>query len=207
MGLINNKKSEEERMREQAAIKDSMNTASIEQQALAEKQKDSSSNKIFNIKEARQRIKETLLGYKTTYNKYKDQNGKVKTETEKIDENPRKLCNRAGAGIFLDEAKTFLNLNTITSYLPPETIENKGKATLKPIYKQIVFYHPWYEIPSTTDAGNIISTIRSPMIDAMNKASDGRLIKSQEKVRVEKESVSREGSADDNDSSSSGDLF
>lgn len=208
---IRNKKTDEERMREQAAIKDSMNTGKIEQQALAQKQKEreQTQNKLFDVEGARTRIKQGLLGYKKKYVKYRDDDtGDVKTKAIKEDTRDKQLCNEDGAGVFMDEANSFLNHNTISTYLPAKTIERKCKGTLKPIYKQIVFNHPWYEIESTTDGGDIVSLIRNPMIDAMNKARGGRLIKNQEKIRVEKESVSREGGTDnEEDDNKLGGLF
>jgi len=211
MGLTGNKKTDEEKMREQAAIKESTQTGKIEQHAMAQKQKqkEQNENKLFNVEGARQRIKEGLLGYKKKYVRWKDQDtGDIKEGFKKQQTRNKQLCNQDGAGIFMDEANSFLNQNTISSYLPAKTIERKSKGTLKPIYKQIVFKHHIYDIDSTEDAGDIISIIRNPMIDAMNKSRGGRMIDNQEQIRVEKESISREGGTDDeNDDDKLGGLF
>lgn len=211
MGLTGNDKSKEEKMREQAAIKDSANTGKIEQRAVAQKQKEKqqTSNKLFDVESARQRIREGLLGYREQIIKYRDPDtGDVKTDVKKTNQRDRQLCNEEAAGIFMDEANSFLNHNTITTYLPASTIENKCKGTLQPIYKQIWKNFHLFSIDGTEDAEDIISIIRNPMIDAMNKGRGGRMIKNQEQIRVEKESISREGGEDDDDDSSGiGGLF
>jgi len=202
MGLRNNK-SEEEKMRERAAIKDSANTGKLEQQAVAQKQKEreQTQNKLFDVEGARQRIKQGLLGYKKQYVRYQNPDtGNIEVEKKKESTRNKQLCNEEGASVFMDEANSFLNHNTISTYLPAKTIERKCKGTLKPIYKQIVFSHHKFDIDSREDAGDIVSLIRNPMIDAMNKARGGRLIQNQEKIRVEKESISREGGDDSEDS-------
>lgn len=209
MGIRNNKKSDEEKMRERAAIQDSANTVSIEQQAVAQKQneRDQTENKLFDVEGARKRIQQGLLGYKKRIIQYKDPNtGEVKTEVKKTEQRSRQLCNEEAAGIFMDEANSFLNHNTITTYLPASTIQNKCKGTLQPIYKQIWKNWHIFNINGTEDAEDIVSIIRNPMIDATNKARGGRLIKNQEKIRIEKESISREGKSGDEDKTSDGAL-
>lgn len=211
MGLIRNRKSEEERMRERAAIQDSINTGGVEQQALQKKQqeREESGNKLFDVEGARKRIRQGLLGYKKESYKYRDpESGDIKVAQRKKSLRDKNLCNEDGAAVFLDEANSFLNHNTISTYLPGKTIERKCKGTLKPIYKQIVVNHHKFEINDTADAGDIVSLIRNPMIDAMNKARGGRLIKNQEQIRVEKESRSIEGSKEENEEDNSfGGLF
>lgn len=209
MGIRNNKKSDEEKMRERAAIQDSANTGSIEQQAVAQKQneRDQTENKLFDVEGARKRIQQGLLGYKKRIIQYKNPNtGEVKTEVKKTEQRSRQLCNEEAAGIFMDEANSFLNHNTITTYLPASTIQNKCKGTLQPIYKQIWKNWHIFNINGTEDAEDIVSIIRNPMIDATNKARGGRLIKNQEKIRIEKESISREGKSGDEDKTSDGAL-
>jgi hypothetical protein len=189
-------------MREQAAIKEASQTGNIEQRAVAQKQeeKQQSSNKLFDVESARQRIREGLLGYRERLDRYRDpESGEVQTQMVKVNERDRQLCNEEAAGIFMDEANSFLNHNTITTYLPASTIENKCKGTLQPIYKQIWKNFHLFDINGTEDAEDIVSIIRNPMIDAMNKGRGGRMIKNQEQIRVEKESISREGGSDDDD--------
>lgn len=197
------KKKKEEAMRKKAAQKDASQTQKIEAQAMAQKQKnkDQTENNLFDVESARQRIRQGLLGYKQQSKPVKNQEtGDIEVVTYKWDERDRSLCNKEAAGIFMDEANSFLNQNTITTYLPAKTIENKCKGTLQPIYKQIFKNWHIFDIDGTEDAEDIISIIRNPMIDAMNKARGGRLIKQQEQIRVEKESVTRdEGSESDND--------
>lgn len=208
---IRNKKSDEQRMRDQAAIKDSIDTGDIEAQAVAQKRKEKkeTENKLFDVESARQRIREGLLGYREQIVNFKDPDtGDISARKIKDSTRKKKLCNEEGASVFMDEVNSFLNHNTISSYLPAKTIQNKSKGTLKAIYKQMIFNHHKYNIQSTEDAGDIISIIRNPMIDAMNKSRGGRMIQNQEKIRVEKESISREGGSDDEDSSSTlGGLF
>ena len=206
---IRDKKTEEEKARERAAIQDSMQTGGIEQQAINQKQqeKKGNSNQLFDVESARQMIKEGLLGKKTK--PVQVQNPETKEiQVKQYVEYSRKdsLCNEEGAYKFLDEANSFLNKNTISTYLPASTIENKGKGTLKEVYKQIIVNWHIYDI-NPEDAGDIISIIRNPMIDAMNKARGGRLIKNQEQIRVEKESISREGSSESDDNDSRFNLF
>jgi len=203
-------KSEADKRREAASIQDAAKTGQIEQQAVAQKQKERSQteNKLFDVETARRRIKEGLLGYKKKYVRWKDKDtGEVKEGFKKTETRDKSLCNEEGAGVFMDEANSFLNHNTISTYLPAKTIERKCKGTLKPIYKQIVFNHHKFNINSTSDAGDIVSLIRNPMIDAMNKSRGGRLIKNQEQIRVEKESISREGGSDENEDDKLGGLF
>lgn len=200
MVLGNNGKTEEEKIRERTAIKDSASTGTIEQQAMQKKQKEreQTRNKLFDVEGARKRIQQGLLGYKKRFVPYQDpETENIEVKQVKEETRNKQLCNEDGASVFMDEANSFLNHNTISTYLEAQTIERKAKGTLKPIYKQIVFNHHKFNISSTSDAGDIVSIIRNPMIDAMNKARGGRLIKNQEKIRVEKESVSREGSSDD----------
>lgn len=204
MGIRGDDKDEAQKRREAAAIKDSANTASIEQQAVAQKQKEreQTENKLFDVEGARARIQQGLLGYKKRVLQYRDpDSGEVQTKVQKTDVRDRSLCNEEAAGIFMDEANSFLNHNTITTYLPASTIENKCKGTLQPIYKQIWKNWHLFDINGTEDAEDIISIIRNPMIDATNKARGGRLIKNQEKIRVEKESISREGGDNEDDGS------
>jgi len=128
MGLTGSDKTKEEKMREQAAIKDSANTGKIEQRAVAQKQKEKqqTSNKLFDVESARQRIREGLLGYREQIIKYRDpETGDVKTDVKKTNQRDRQLCNEEAAGIFMDEANSFLNHNTISTYLPAKTIERK----------------------------------------------------------------------------------
>jgi len=202
MGLRKRGKDESEKARERASIREAAQTGKIEQQAVAQKQKDRSrtENKLFDVETARRRIKQGLLGYKEKYVRWKDSDtGEVQEGWKKQSTRKKSLCNEEGAGVFMDEANSFLNHNTISTYLPAKTIERKCKGTLKPIYKQIVFNHHKFSIQSTSDAGDIISLIRNPMIDAMNKSRGGRLIKNQEQIRVEKESISHDGSEDEDD--------
>lgn len=201
---LRNKKSEEDKIRERAAIKDSANTGGIEQQAIAQKQeeREQTQNKLFDVEGARKRIKEGLLGFKKRFVPYQDPKTE-NIEVKQVKESTRnkQLCNEDGASVFMDEANSFLNHNTISGFLEAQIIERKAKGTLKPVYKQIVFNHHKFDIDDTADAGDIVSIIRNPMIDAMFKARDGRLMKNQEKIRVEKESISREGSNDEENSS------
>lgn len=215
MGLTgdSDKEKREEAMRKQAAQKDAAQTQKIEAQAMAQKQKEgeNTENKLFDVESARQRIRQGLLGYKQQSKPVQDPDtGDIQVVQYKWDERDRSLCNEEAAGIFMDEANSFLNLNTITSYLPASTIENKCKGTLQPIYKQIIKNWHIFDINGTEDAEDIISIIRNPMIDAMNKGRGGRLIEQQEQIRVEKESVTRdEGSENSGQDSSSklGGLF
>jgi len=211
MGLRGNDKDRSKEARERASIQEAAQTGKIEQQAVAQKQQERSQteNKLFDVESARKRIKQGLLGFKKKHVTWKDpETGDIKQGVKKEDVRDKQLCNEIGAGIFMDEANSFLNHNTISTYLPAKTIERKCKGTLKPIYKQIVFNHHKFNIESTSDAGDIVSLIRNPMIDAMNKARGGRLIKNQEQIRVEKESISREGgSNDDDDDGAIGGLF
>jgi len=189
----------DDEMHEQLAAKDSMNTGQIEQAAIQQKQKEraETENKLFDVESARQRIKEGLLGYKEKLVQTRDEeSGDLQTKRIKEKTRNRQLCNQEGAGIFMDETNSFLNHNTISTYLPASTIQNKCKGTLQPIYKQIWKNYHIFDISGTEDAQDIISIIRNPMIDAMNKARGGRLIKNQEKIRVEKESISRGGDED-----------
>jgi len=211
MGLTgdSDKEKREEAMRKQAAQKDAANTSKIEAQAVAQKQKsrESTENNLFDVESARQRIRQGLLGYKQQTKPVQDpETGDIQVKQYKWDQRDRSLCNEEAAGIFMDEANSFLNQNTITTYLPAKTIENKCKGTLQPIYKQIIKNWHIFGIKGTEDAEDIISIIRNPMIDAMNKSRGGRLIKQQEQIRVEKESVTRDEGSESSNQDSSGAL-
>jgi len=206
--VFNNGKSDEEKLRERAAIQDSSNIGQMEAQALNKKQKDKEDgNKLFDVEGARQRIKQGLLGYKMEVRRVKNDNGDIVEKKVPVSTREKQLCNSDGAGVFMDEANSFLNHNTISTYLPADTIENKCKGTLKPLYKQIFKNFHKFDINGTEDAEDIISIIRNPMIDATNKARGGRLIDNQEQIRVEKESISREGGTEEDDDDTLGGLF
>jgi len=206
--VFNNGKSDEEKLRERAAIQDSSNIGQMEAQALNKKQQDKEDgNKLFDVEGARQRIKQGLLGYKMEVRRVKNDNGDIVEKKVPVSTREKQLCNSDGAGVFMDEANSFLNHNTISTYLPADTIENKCKGTLKPLYKQIFKNFHKFDINGTEDAEDIISIIRNPMIDATNKARGGRLIDNQEQIRVEKESISREGGTEEDDDDTLGGLF
>jgi len=203
-------KSEADKRREAASIQDAAKTGQIEQQAVAQKQKERSQteNNLFDVETGRRRIKEGLHGYKHKYVRYKDEEtGEVKEGFKKIQTRETSLCNEKAAQILMDEVNSFLNHNTISSFLPPQTIERKCKGTLKQIHRRMVADWHKFGIHSRADAGEIISLIRSPMVDATNKARGGRLIKNQEQIRVEKESISREGGSDEDEDDKLGGLF
>lgn len=207
MGLRRNKKSEEEKMREQAAIQDSVNTGGLEQQAMQQKQKDKKegSNYLFDVEEARALIEKGLKGKETRVVNYRDkETGNIEQQTVEIDKRQRKLCNDDAAELYLSIAENgALNHNTISGYLPASQIKKKVLGTMGPVFDQVIFNHHLHGIgyKNTQDASSVISIVRNPLIDGMNKARGGRMIESQEKVRVEKESISREGGENqDNDS-------
>lgn len=207
MGLRRNKKSEEEKMREQAAIQDSVNTGRLEQQAMQQKQKDKKegSNYLFDVEEARALIEKGLKGKETRVVNYRDkETGNIEQQTVEIDKRQRKLCNDDAAELYLSIAENgALNHNTISGYLPASQIKKKVLGTMGPVFDQVIFNHHLHGIgyKNTQDASSVISIVRNPLIDGMNKARGGRMIESQEKVRVEKESISREGGENqDNDS-------
>lgn len=206
--MFNSGKSDEEKLRERAAIQDSQNIGKMEAQALNKKQQDKEDgNKLFDVEGARQRIKQGLLGYKMEVRRVRTDDGDIVEKKVPVSTREKQLCNSDGAGVFMDEANSFLNHNTISTYLPADTIENKCKGTLKPLYKQIFKNFHKFDINGTEDAEDIISIIRNPMIDATNKARGGRLIDNQEQIRVEKESISREGGKEEDDNDTLGGLF
>jgi len=195
-----NKKKEESSMREKAAIQDATNTSGLEQAAVQQKQKNKQegSNYLFDVEEARNLIETGLKGTKTEIVPVKNEKtGDVQYKKVEYDTRKKKLVNNDGAEIFLDICNSgALNHNTISGNLPGRQIKRKVVGTMGSVYDQIIFNHHVYGIgyKNTPDASNIASIIRNPLIDAMNKARGGRMIESQEKVRVEKESISRDGS-------------
>lgn len=186
-------------MREQAAIQDSVNTGGLEQQAIQNKQKDrkQGSNYLFDVEEARELIEKGLKGKTTELVNYTDkETGDTKQRLVEIDTRQRKLCNDDAAELYLSIAENgALNHNTISGYLPASQIKKKVLGTMGPVFDQVIFNHHIHDIgyKNVQDAVSVISIIRNPIIDGMNKARGGRMIESQEKVRVEKESISREG--------------
>lgn len=213
MGLRRNKKSEEEKMREQAAIQDSVNTGGLEQQAMQRKQKDKKegSNYLFDVEEARALIEKGLKGKETRLVNYRDkETGNIEQEVVEIDKRQRKLCNDDAAELYLSIAENgALNHNTISGYLPASQIKKKVLGTMGPVFDQVIFNHHLHGIgyKNTQDASSVISIVRNPLIDGMNKARGGRMIESQEKVRVEKESISREGGENQENDSGLRSLF
>jgi hypothetical protein len=213
MGLRGNKKSEEEKMREQAAIQDSVNTGGLEQQAMQQKQKDKKegSNYLFDVEEARALIEKGLKGKETRLVNYRDkQTGNIEQQTVEIDKRQRKLCNDDAAELYLSIAENgALNHNTISGYLPASQIKKKVLGTMGPVFDQVIFNHHLHGIgyKNTQDASSVISIVRNPLIDGMNKARGGRMIESQEKVRGEKESISREGGENQENDSGLRSLF
>lgn len=210
MVLGRNKKTAEEKKKSIDRQKEGLRTGAVEQQAVAQKQKerDQTENKLFDVEGARKRIKQGLLGYKEKYVQYKDpETGEVVTEKVKDETREKQLCNENGAGVFMDEANSFLNHNTISTYLPAKTIERKCEGTLKQIHRQNVANWHKFGVNSPEDASEIISIIRNPMIDAMNKARGGRLIKNQEQIRVEKDVSTREETDDNEEDNTIGGLF
>jgi hypothetical protein len=210
MGLRSNDKTVEEKKKDLQRNQEALNTGPVEQRAAARKQeeKQQEQNKLFDVESARQRIKEGLLGYKENYVQYKDPDtGNIETRKVKDQVRDKQLCNEDGAGIFMDEANSFLNHNTISTYLPAKTIERKCKGTLKQIHRQNVANWHKFGVESPEDASEIISIIRNPMIDAMNKARGGRLIKNQEQIRVEKNVSTKEETDENGDDQKLGGLF
>jgi len=203
MGLRDNDRSEERKkgMREQAAIKEASNTGSIEQRAVAQKQeeKKQSNNKLFDVEGAKRAIKQTLSGKVlkegwTTNPK----TGEAEYKTKVKEKEGKPLTNEKGAHRYIDIAKQFLNENTITSFQTGQRIEKKCKGTIKEAYIPCFVNFHIFDI-AYEDMGAIISTIRSPMVDATYKAQGGRMIRNQEQIRVEKESISREGKNEEDD--------
>lgn len=210
MGLRSNDKSPAEQKKEVQRNQEALSSGRVEQQAVAKKQKerDNDQNKLFDVESARQRIKEGLLGYKEQYVQYKDPDtGNIETMKVKDETRDKQLCNENGAGVFMDEANSFLNHNTISTYLPAKTIERKCKGTIKQIHRQNVANWHKFGVESPEDASEIVSIIRNPMIDAMNKARGGRLIKNQEQIRVEKNVSTREETDENDDDKKLGGLF
>jgi len=198
MVLRRNKKSESERMREQAAIQDSANTGKIEQLALHDKQKkkQDGSNYLFDVEEARDLIEKGLKGKEKRIITYTDQNGDRRRQAVEVDTRQHKLVNDDAAELYLSIAENgALNHNTISGYLPASQIKKKALGTMGPVFDQVIFKHHLHGIgyKNVQDATSVVSIVRNPIIDGMNKARGGRMIESQEKVRVEKESISREG--------------
>jgi len=198
MVLRRNKKSESERMREQAAIQDSANTGKIEQLALHDKQKkkQDGSNYLFDVEEARDLIEKGLKGKEKRIITYTDENGDRRRQAVEVDTRQRKLVNDDAAELYLSIAENgALNHNTISGYLPASQIKKKVLGTMGPVFDQVIFNHHLHGIgyKNVQDATSVVSIVRNPIIDGMNKARGGRMIESQEKVRVEKESISREG--------------
>lgn len=210
MGLRGNDKSVEDKKKEIQRNQEALSTGPVEQQAARQKQKEKQQgqNKLFDVESARQRIKEGLLGYKEQMVQYKNPDtGNIETRKVKDETRDKQLCNEDGAGVFMDEANSFLNHNTISTYLPAKTIERKCKGTLKQIHRQNVANWHKFGVESPEDASEIISIIRNPMIDAMNKARGGRLIKNQEQIRVEKNVSTREETDENEDEGKIGGLF
>lgn len=208
----NKKKDERKEMRRKAALQDSMNTGGIEQQAVQDKREErkEGSNYLFDVEESRELIEKGLKGKVTRKVRFKDENGDIQEGWQTIDTRQRKLCNDDAAELFLEICNSGgLNHNTISGYMPAKQIKNKFLATMKSVYEQIIFNHHIHGIgyKDTQDASSISSIVRNPVLDAMNKARGGRMIESQEKVRVEKESISREGGENQEDSRSVRDLF
>ena len=198
MVLGRNKKTEEQKMREQAAIQDSMNTNGLEQQAIQNKQKErkEGSNYLFDVEEARNLIEKGLKGKETRTIEYTTDSGDIRQKAVEVDTRQEKLCNDDAAELYLSIAENgALNHNTISGYLPASQIKKKVLGTMGPVFDQVIFNHHIHDIgyKNVQDAVSVISIIRNPIIDGMNKARGGRMIESQEKVRVEKESISREG--------------
>jgi len=200
-------------MREQAAIQDSVNTGGLEQQAMQRKQKDKKegSNYLFDVEEARALIEKGLKGKETRLVNYRDkETGNIEQQTVEIDKRQRKLCNDDAAELYLSIAENgALNHNTISGYLPASQIKKKVLGTMGPVFDQVIFNHHLHGIgyKNTQDASSVISIVRNPLIDGMNKARGGRMIESQEKVRVEKESISREGGENQENDSGLRSLF
>jgi len=190
------------KMREQEAIRGASNTSSIEQRAIAQKQKQKEQNSklLFDVEGAKKGIRQTLSGKIvkegwTTNSKTGE--SEYKREIQPKEGDP--LTNEKGAHRYIDISKQFLNVNTITSQQTGERIEKKCKGTIKEAYIPCFINFHKFEI-AYEDMGAIISTIRSPMVDATYKAQGGRMIRNQEQIRVENENIVREGKSDgDND--------
>jgi len=203
--MMRRNKNKKNSIREKAAIQDASNTAGLEQAAVQQKQKQKQegSNYLFDVEEARNLIETGLKGVKTEIVPVKNQEtGDIEYQRIEYDTRKKKLVNNDGAEIFLDICNSgALNHNTISGNLPGRQIKRKVVGTMGSVYDQIIFNHHRYGIgyKNTPDASNIASIIRNPLIDAMNKARGGRMIESQEKVRVEKESISRDASENQED--------
>ena len=208
MVLGKNKNTEERKRkqerREKLALQDSHNTGSIEQQEVQrkKKKKDNENSPTFDVKSARLIIERILKGKIVKYNNYRDpKTNEIKTNKEVITTTRRKLCNEDAANRYLNYANNVLNHNTISSNLTPSQIQKMTLGTMGPVFDETIFKHHINGIgyKNTEDAGTIISTIRNPVITALNKARYGRMIESNEKVRVEKsvENITEDKQKDD----------
>jgi len=211
MVLRGNKKSEEEKMRNKMSIQESYNTGSIEQQELQRKQKNKKpeNSPTFDVKSIRNLIEKTLKGKIVKYTHWRDsETGDIKTEKNEIETTNRKLCNEDAANRYLNYTDNVLNHQTISSFLQASQIEKMTLGTMGPVYDETIFKHHINGIgyKNTEDAASIISTIRNPVITALNKSRNGRMIESQEKVRVEK-SVENTSSENQDSSSNRPSLF
>lgn len=212
--LGRNKKSDKEKMREKAAVQDSMNTGGIEQQQINRKQQqqdNQNNNPLFNVEESRQLIEKGLKGKETKVMQYQDPDtGDIKQQVVEYDTRQRKLCNDDAAELYLEICNSgALNQNTISGYLPARQIQRKVMGTMKPVFEHVLFDHHIHGVgyKNTQDASSISSIVRNPLIDAMNKARGGRMIESQEKVRVEKETTTRDANENQDDDSGLRSLF
>lgn len=186
------KSEEAKRQREhQAATQKATQKSENKEKALnlKRKQNETGKNEVFDVDSALELIKENLLGYSTEIRPKKKQSGGITYVKERIELSSKRLCNKEGAQTFLSIARTVLNHNTITGYLPGENIGNKQKLTIKDVYKQAATQFHKYDIEGPTDAATIVTTIRNPTTDAAHKARGGRGMKNTETVREETRSV------------------
>jgi len=186
------KKEEAKRQREhQAATKKATQKSENKERALSQKRQrnETGKNEVFDVDSALELIKENLLGYSTEIVPKKKESGGMTYIKKQIELSSKRLCNKRGAQTFLSIARTVLNHNTITGYLPGENIGNKQKLTMKDAYKQAATQFHKYNIEGPTDAETIITTIRNPTTDAAHKARNGRGMKNTETVREETRSV------------------
>lgn len=172
-------------MRDQAAIKDSINTGGLENH-LAQKKQDQRSNQLLDVEETKEQLRKALLGQEKVATPVKTQDGKERFQVQWKETSEKKLCNKKGFDMVWSQIESKLNDVVTGAYLPAKTIDKMVMAACYTIVKQIAVKPHEYGVSDTSDAAEIADIARSTIMANSSRGRGGRALKSQEKTIVEK---------------------
>jgi len=186
-------------MRDQAAIKDSINTGNLENQ-LAQKKEAERGNELLDVETTKEQLRKALLGQEKVATPVEDGDGNRRYQVQWKETSEKKLCNKKGFDMVWSQIESKLNDVVTGAYLPAQTIDKMVFAACGSIIIQIAVKPHVYGIDDTSDAREVVDIVRSTIMANSSRGRGGRALKSQEKTIVEK--ITRAETEDDDDGNS-----